>query len=1205
MDSRTAPEPVQVVLGGIESTRLWPGFGPNCQADVQAEALRFTRLSHRRNSLEHVTIRIALNHTTTYHFERPAVVHPHTVRLRPAPHTRTPIESYSLSVTPANHFINWQQDPFGNYVARLVFPEPVEELSFQVDLIADMTVINPFDFFVEDYAAQMPFGYPDELRQDLQPYLHPVPADPGIETSGDAVDQWIARRLPPELLDGTMRTVDWLVTVNQAVHDDVAYTTRMEPGVQTPGFTLSSAIGSCRDSAWLLVSVLRRFGLAARFVSGYLVQLTADMAPVDGPAGPTEDFTDLHAWAEVYIPGAGWIGLDATSGLFAGEGHIPLSCTPNPASAAPITGATEVVGVEFEFANSVRRIHEDARVTKPLDDDQWTAITALGELVDQGLAEADVRLTMGGEPTFVSAAGTAGPQWETDADGPEKRDLATRLAERLRARWAPNGLVHYGQGKWYPGEDLPRWQMTLAWRPDGKALWDAQELLDDPWSAATDQTADPGELARAIAARMGVPDEYVLPAYEDVAQAAVNEARLPWGDPPTLDPDPTGEQATSTAGRSELVDRLDAGADEPAGWVLPIFIDPETKRWATTRWQTRRAKLFLTPGTSPLGLRLPLDAIAWGEQPDIARNADGDLDRPLPEADAAEATPAVVHPISEAPRTALTIEARQGHLFCFLPPFDRLDDALVLLGAVEAAATELGAKLVLEGYPLPGDDRVRNLSVTPDPGVIEVNVHPTGSWPELVELTTTLFDDARHSGLTTEKFDLDGTHTGTGGGNHITLGGPKPADSPLLRRPDLLRSLVTYWQHHPALSYMFTGRFVGPTSQAPRVDEGLPETLYELDIAFDELAAMVADPEIEHDIAKAIAADWDFSETPEERIERQRRSQPWLTDRLLRHLLTDLTGNTHRAEFCIDKLYNPDTRTGRLGLLEMRGFEMPPHERMSLLQALLVRALVLRFWNEPYAEPLVRWGTRLHDRFLLPAFAASDLWSVLEELNAALPGADFDLAWFESFLEFRFPRLGEVQLGDVHLELRQAIEPWQVLGEEISLTGTARYVDSSVERVQVAATGLVDGRHLVFVNGVPLPMTPVVGHGWGVGSVGRADARVAGVRYRAWSPPSALHPTIGVHSPLRFDLVDARTGESLGGFRYHVLHPGGRSFDSYPVNAVEAESRRAARFEPYQTSGRLTLPRTADWGAAEFPATLDLRRFDRGRIQSPGEIEDE
>ena len=406
-----------------------------------------------------MAIRVAINHKTGYRFDRLVKVSPHVVRLRPAPHTRTPIESYSLKVLPENHFINWQQDPFGNYLARLVFPEPVREMSFEVDVVAEIVTINPFDFFVEEYAEHYPFEYTPHLKKELSPYLE-------ITEDGPLLKKWLSG------VDRSRQEVNnFLVDINKRLEQDIDYSIRMEPGIQSCEETLDKALGSCRDSGWLLVQILRHLGLAARFVSGYLLQLTPDEKPLEGPAGTDHDFTDLHAWAEVFIPGAGWLGLDPTSGLFAGEGHIPLACTPHPVSAAPISGATDECEVEFSFHNKVQRIHEDPRVTKPYAENQWQAIQALGRKVDVDLAAGDVRLTLGGEPTFVSIDDMESAQWNDAALGKHKRELAGDLLQRLWQRFAPGGLLHYGQGKWYPGEPVPRWSLNCFWRVDDEPVW--------------------------------------------------------------------------------------------------------------------------------------------------------------------------------------------------------------------------------------------------------------------------------------------------------------------------------------------------------------------------------------------------------------------------------------------------------------------------------------------------------------------------------------------------------------------------------------------------------------------------------------------------------------------------------------------------------------------------------------------------------------
>jgi uncharacterized protein (DUF2126 family)/transglutaminase-like putative cysteine protease len=1101
-----------------------------------------------------VGIKVALEHRTSYTFDRLVEVHPHVVRLRPAPHSRTPIEAYSLQVEPADHFVNWQQDAFGNFLARLVFPNRARSLTITVGLIADMKVINPFDFFIEDWAEHIPFDYPKALAEDLKPYLRPV--DEGIEGSGpgDLTAAWVKNF---SVAPGT-RTIDFLVALNRAVNADVGYSVRMEPGVQTPDHTLRTGIGSCRDSAWLLVSILRQLGYAARFVSGYLVQLTSDVEALDGPSGPAADFTDLHAWAEVYVPGAGWIGLDPTSGLFAGEGHIPLSATPHPESAAPITGATEPCETTLDFSNIVTRVHEDPRVTLPYAEAAWGAICALGGRVDERLAAGDVRLTVGGEPTFLSIDNQVDPEWTTDADGPHKRERASALAARLKAVWAPRGLVQRSQGKWYPGEPLPRWQIGLFWRTDGEPLWRNAELLADPWaSGATEAAPDAGHhVLGAIADGLGLPASQVRPAYDDALSRLAGAVRRPMGDPVAPEDDLAEDAADR---RKALLARLEELVTEPAAYVLPLHRRDDDSGWASADWQLRRGRIVLLEGDSPAGLRLPLNSISW-HPPEPAFQADplanrGRLPVAPDPADSPVEEPDVV------PVTAMVAEVRDGLLYVFVPPTEALEDFVDLITRIEAAAAKVDCQVVVEGYGPPPDARLQSMGVTPDPGVIEVNVAPTPSFAAQRAQLETLYEQARLARLSTEAFDFDGTHGGTGGGNHITLGGITPADSPLLRRPDLLVSLLTYWQRHPSLSYLFAGRFVGTTSQAPRVDEGRADALYELEIAFAEIARLSGGQD-----------------------DRKGTAKPWVTDRALRHLLTDITGNTHRAEFCIDKLYSPDSARGRLGLLELRGFEMPPHYQMAMVQSLLVRALVAWFWDEPLRAPLIRHGENLHGRYLLPHFLIQDIADVAADLRAH--GINFDTSWLDPFTEFRFPRIGTAVFDGVEIELRGAIEPWNTLGEESTAGGTARYVDSSVERIQVRLIGADRHRYVVTANGYPIPLL----------ATDNPDVQVGGVRFRAWQPPSALHPTITVDGPLRFELVDSVTGMSRGGCTYHVSHPGGRAYDNPPVNAVEAESRRGRRFEATGfTPGKVDMSdirekqarQSTDVGA---PGILDLRR---------------
>ena len=1097
-----------------------------------------------------MSIHVALNHHTRYRYDQPVALTPHEIRLRPAPHCRTPILSYSLKVAPEKHFTNWQQDVYGNFIARCVFPDKTRELDVTVDLVADMTVINPFDFFVESYAEKFPFTYDRQLARELTPFL-------AIEDEGPRLRQWIADFRARELRAG-INSVDFLMAVNGRLQSDIRYLVRMEPGVQNCEQTLELKSGSCRDSGWLMVQILRHFGLAARFVSGYLIQLTADVKALDGPSGPAHDFTDLHAWAEAYIPGAGWIGLDPTSGLLAGEGHIPLACTASPASAAAITGgiAGNPGNTQFDFAMTVTRVRDDPRVTRPYSEAQWQVIDALGHQVDHELITRDVRLTQGGEPTFVAIDDMDGPEWNFTALSPAKLKLAENLQRRLVKRFAPGALLHCGQGKWYPGEPLPRWALGIYWRKDGKPVWRNSQLFAE--SAQAHGIGEALRLVEDIAGRLGFARDFIMPAFEDPWRALDEESRLP------VDIDPLDADLSDGTARGRLAAHLRRGLDKPAGYVLPLRAakrKAKNKRgslWDSSLWPLRSGHLYLIPGDSPLGYRLPLGSLPAADETD-----DDDKPRdPFEPVDAIDdADTSIVDGQNkrkpkpdprrgEIVRTALCVEPRDGVLHVYIPPIALLEDYLALLGAIEASAANLHLPLRIEGYEPPADVRMHALRITPDPGVIEVNIHPVASWDELMANTNALYEEARLARLATEKFMLDGRHTGTGGGNHVTLGGATPADSPLLRRPDLLRSLILYWQNHPALSYLFAGMFIGPTSQAPRVDEARDDNLYEIEIAFQQMARK--------------------QQSGKEAL------TPWLTDRLLRNLLVDLTGNTHRAEFCIDKLYSPDAASGRLGLLEFRAFEMPPHARMSLTQMLLLRALIARFWETPYTGAPIRWGTQLHDRFMLPHYVAADMHDVVHDLNAA--GYAFDFDWFTPFIEFRFPRYGTVSYNDVTLELRQAIEPWNVLGEEVGAGGMARYVDSSVERLQVKVSGMSGARYAVTCNGRQLPLAPV----------NAAGEYAAGVRYRAWAPPSALHPTIGVQAPLTFDIVDTWSGRSIGGCTYHVAHPGGRNYETFPVNANEAEARRIARFWNHgHTPGVMVLKPEPPNPA--FPLTLDLR----------------
>ncbi len=1055
-------------------------------------------------------IQVALNHRTRYLYEHATALGPQVIRLHPAPHARIPILHYSLEVTPSDHLLNWQMDLYSNRFARLLFPQKTSEFVIEVNLVADLSPVNPFDFFLDPEVEQYPFSYPPALARDLEPFRSVDLPGPQLQTFLAGIDRT------------TSGTVAFLLNLNRKVRDEIAYEIRLAPGLQTSEETLEKRSGSCRDSAWLLVECLRNLGIAARFVSGYLVQLAVDESASPGD-GPKVDSADLHAWAEAYLPGAGWFGLDPTSGMVASEGHIPLACTPSASQAAPIEGTAALPSIDFSYSMSVRRLNGSRRPSITLSDQEWSRVRQLAHAVDHELKAQDVRLTMGGEPTFVGIDDPESPQWNLEALGDLKRRRGMGLIQCLRARIAPGALLHYGQGKWYPGESLPRWALSCFWRTDGVPVWEDLRLLAGEDHDYGFQASDALRFVGALTRRLQVSSENVIAAFNP-----------------------------------------DSEAVEPAGYILPIRRrQPHGRlRWSSQLWFTRPERLTLFAGESPVGYRIPAESIPWVAPDELEYEFESapfedrvklpalpgrrmELFDVAPEADPLPPALRAPEDVPELIRPSLCVEARAGRMHAFLPYTPVLADYLDMVSAVEDTCRFLDMPVWVEGYAPPFDPRMRSFSVTPDPGVLEVNLPPAANWDELEDINTILDEEARRNRLTAEKFDYSGAHNATGGGSHIVIGGATALDSPLLRRPDLLRSMVAFWQNHPSLSYLFSGTYVGPTSQYPRVDEARLDTLYELELAFDQIPQSHCPPEI--------------------------------VDALFRNLLADVTGNTHRTEFCVDKLFPPQGLGLQLGLLELRAFEMPPHLRMSLLQMLLIRALVCMFWKSPFTGRLVRWGAALHDRFMLPYFVRRDLAEVLAQLR--LSGFDFDQDWFGPHLEFRFPKIGAITADGVELELRRALEPWNVLAEETVSGRTVRSVDSSLERIQVRVSGATaDSRYAVTCNGRRVPLQ----------SAAEPGVLIAAVRYRARRLSAALHPTVPIHAPLVFDLIDCWMERSIGQCTYHVAPPDGRHYTSRPANVAEAEGRRLERFQVAPASIRPAKipPPEAN---PTFPGTLDLR----------------
>ena len=1032
-----------------------------------------------------MSTRIALTHRMDLRFDRQVQLSTHWLRLRPAPHTKATLEAYSLKVEPDTSFLNWVRDPYENYLARLDLPEPVSGLGLVVEVIAELVPANPFNFLVEPYAFKYPFAYPSHHAKELAPYLR-------IGQQSPAVLAWLdGLTLAPGYI------TERLGELNLKLNKTFPATQDSRPGIVDLEAMLRQGRGSNSDLAWLLTLSLRSLGLAARFTSGYLAM------PASAEGGV--DMAKLHAWSEVYLPGAGWVGLDPSVGVFTAEGHIPLATAPEPLRTLPVVGYVEACQETFREDISLRRLLPKP-VSWPYGESQWADMQALGAKIDAESSAQAVDLSVAIDLAFVSAYYAGEPEWTTAALGPNKRQVAAELLDRLRKRLAPGGVLHLGQCDWYSGEAVPRWRLGSFFRADGVPVWRNPELLGFRQVSFPISPSDAKRFAELLAANLGIAPDFIQPAHEDGLHQL-------WTNRGIFDYAPRAEDLREPARRHALAELLSQNQGEPTGFVLPMRWDGARSAWASGSWKFRRNTLYLTPGDFSMGYRLPLASLLAGNQgaeesdpercPFEEREAlapdTGELsarfasftDSPNPELEAADDPTA---DIRRPPRTAVCIQVRHGRLFVFLPPLTHLEHYLDLVAAIESAAEKTGIPVMLEGYEPPEDFRLCRLLAEPEPGILKLSLPAAHGFERRQELTAAAYREAEACGLRAERILTDGKREPPGGRSAMRLGGKTPADSPFLQCPQLLRSLIVYWQRHPCLSYFFAGRSIGPGGAAPRPDEGRDDALYELSTALQRFPAG-ANP------------------------------MPWLPDRLLRHLLADAAGDMKRAELRIDHLYPPERSSLRLGKIQIRSFETPPDPRMAMLQSLLVGGILAHLAKTPTSSALTDWGPALHDRFMLPRMLWDDLQAVLRDLDGA--GLPFQLDWFEAFHALHFPVLGRVQTGDLGLRLRHAHEPWPVLAEETTASGVARFVDSANARVEVTCTGLTPSRYALVCNGhrTPLQETGVAGE-W-----------VCGVRFKAFNPPSTLHPTKPPVNRLSFDLVDLWTGKVVMGCTYFPPRP--------------------------------------------------------------------
>ena len=1101
--------------------------------------------------------RFAISFQTAIAFERRVRLSTHWARLRPAPHTRAAIAAYTLAIDAEPHFINWVRDPFENYLARLDFHEPLQRIALNMELVLDLTPVNPFDFLLENDFSHYPLTYSEQLHKELIPYLY-------LPVAGSQMDSWLSSLKPTS---GYL--LDTLSDLNQQVHESLKFEGVTSPGPVNIDTVLSRRTGSAWEIAWLLTLGLRHFGLAARFVSGlYLFQSSSDEIPDHGA---------LHAWSEVFLPGAGWVGLDPANGILTTEGYIPLATAPDPLRALPLVGYFEACNYHEQQQVQVSRLTPHLS-TQHVSDAQWHDMGVVARHVDKLLDRENIQAASAPSLSFVASAYANDPEWSIQAMGGSKRNYAENLLSRLSQRLAPGIVVQAGQGEWFSGEPLPRWRLYGLYRRDGVACWQ-----DPRWLAANNERGDcsfdeASQFIKLLAKILAIDTRFVLPAYED----QLHQLWMSRGQMAYL---PDSEELRNPILRQQLADRLSQSRDHPSAYVLPIRWDPVSQQWKSGCWQFRRQALYLVPGDSPPGFRLPLtslprnrDAVVEAdpdrcqfEPREVLPSLHGELAARLSNIPKDQVfDPASAHADDEftsaAPRTALCIDVRDGHIHIFLPPLTHLEYYLELVAAIETVAARLQTQVVLEGYEPPYDARVQRFILEPDAGVLKLTLPEAENWDRVSSQLNAAYEEAAALGLYAERYSADGRRMPSGGGAELTVGGTEPALSPFLKQPAILRSFITFWHNHPSLSYFFAGRMIGASGDAPRVDEGRDDALYDLDMALRRIPDGLSE-------------------------------QPWVPDRILRHLLTDTKGDMRRAEIRVDQLYPPERSATRLGRITIRSFEMAPSMRLAALQWLLTRSLLASFAIRPQAQALINWKGATHDRFLLPDWLWQDFQNVLQLINEI--GIPLQAEWFSPYLELRFPALGNVQIGDLNLELRTAHENWPLLAEEFSGHGVSRFIDIANERVQVRLMGATPDRYAVVCNDKRVPLR----------ECGQNGKYVGGVRYKTSNPLSTLHPTREPVRELVFDVVDTWTGKVIGGCTWlpplpAIYGPVGlpplmpydaskgpiKSQPLVPAIAIPPWQQSQGRFLSHG-SGRTHLLAPLEATQRRYPNLLDLTRI--------------